>query len=173
MAKRSWASAVLVTLLLVTAGCGDDDGGGATTTDTAAGADSRLTQEQWSEYESAKATFLTARAAANAKLDSCPDTSAEVFSRCVGDTLDEVESAATALGDTLTGFEGSVTGECASSTAVLAGYTAPYANAVQMLQDAIDAGNASQIPSLKSTLQTLTVGGSEDTQAFEEACAPV
>ena len=73
MAKRSWASAVLVTLLLATAGCGGDDDGGSTTTDTAAGADSRLTQEQWSEYESARATFLTARAAANAKLDSCPD----------------------------------------------------------------------------------------------------
>ncbi len=173
MAKRSWASTALAALLLAAAGCGGGDDGGSTATETDAAGTSRLTQEQWSEYEAAKATFLTARDAATAKLDKCPDTSADVFSTCVGATLDDLESASTALGDTLTGFEGSVTGECASSTTALEGYTTPYANAVQVLQDAIDAGSVSEIPAAKSTLQVLTQGGSEETQAFEEACAPV
>jgi hypothetical protein len=171
MAKRFWASTALVAVLLAATGCGGGDDGGSTTTETGAADVSRLTQEQWSAYMEAKTTFLSARAAAVAKLDACPDTSAAVFETCVGSTLDDLESAATALGDTLTGFEGSVTGACASSTAALATYAAPYARAVQVLQDAI--GNAAQIPSAKSSLQTLTQGGSEETQAFEEACAPV
>jgi hypothetical protein len=171
MAKRSCASAMLVAVLIALAGCGGD-GESSATTDTAAGDDVRLTDAQWSEYESAKTSFVSARDAATTQLDQCPDTTADEFSTCIASTLDDLETAATGLGDFLSGLEGTVTGACASSAAALGSYTAPYANAVQVLQDAIDAGNAAEIPAAKSNLQTLTQGGTEETEAFEEACAP-
>jgi hypothetical protein len=168
--------AVLAALLAV-AGCGGDGDGSSATTDSSAttetsGSDTRLTADQWSEYEAARDTFVSARDAATTKLEDCPSTSAEELTSCIGSTLDDLESAATALGDTLTGFEGSVTGECASATAALESYTAPYANAVQVLQDAIDAGNVAEIPAAKDSLETLTQGGRDEATAFEEACAP-
>ena len=171
MAKRSCASVMLLVLLISVAGCGGD-GDASSTTETETGDTVRLTDAQWSEYESAKTSFVSAREAATTKLDECPDTTADEFSSCIGSTLDDLESTATALGDMLGGLEGTVTGACASSAAALKSYTAPYANAVQVLQDAIDAGNVSEIPAAKSTLQTLTQGGAEETEAFEAACAP-
>ena len=109
MAKRSCASVILLALLISVAGCGGD-GDGSSTTETDTGDAARLTDAQWSEYESAKTSFVSAREAATAKLDQCPDTTADEFSACIGSTLDDLESAATALGDMLSGLEGTVTG---------------------------------------------------------------
>jgi hypothetical protein len=56
---------------------------------------------------------------------------------------------------------------------VLEGYVKPYVNAVQTLQSAIDSGNAAEVSSAKTNLQTLAASGQDETKAFEKACAPV
>jgi hypothetical protein len=173
MAKTSWACTAVVAALLAAAGCGGGDDEGSSTTETSGGDISRLTADQWAEYEAARDTFVTARDAATTKLEDCPSTSADELTSCIGSTLDDLESASTALGETLTGFEGTVTGDCASATSALESYTTPYANAVQVLQDAVAAGNVSEIPAAKDSLETLTQGGRDEVTAFDEACAPV
>jgi hypothetical protein len=174
MRKRWWAFVALALVVAVVgAGCdGSDDSTATTATTTAETGGSRLTDEQWSAYQSASETFVSARDTAEKKLETCNDASVPEFDACIGSSLDDVESAATELGDTLDGFDGTVTGACASSLAVLQGYVKPYVNAVQTLQDAISSGNAAEVSSAKTTLEQLSTSGQEETQDFEQACAP-
>ncbi len=170
-----WLSgmALVVALVAIGAGCGGGDDSSSTTTETATAGASRLTADQWASYQTAKDAFVSARDTAVKKLDTCSDPSVNVFNACIGSSLDDVESAATALGETLAGFDGTVSGDCASALAVLEGYVAPYVNAVQTLQDATDSGNAAEVSSAKTNLETLSASGQDETRAFEKACVPV
>src|SRR5262245_56300544 len=142
MAKRWVVGAVVAALLLAVAGCGGDDGGEAstttTTTETSSSGASRLTEEQWSQYQSDADAFVSARAAATKKLDDCPSTTAKILSTSIGSTLDDLESATKTLGETLSEFTSTVAGECQDATAEFITYVTPYVNAIQSLQSAID-----------------------------------
>ena len=172
MAQR-WrvGMALVATLVAIGAGCGGGDDSASTTTTATTGA-SRLTEDQWAAYQTSRDAFVKARDTAAEKLDTCSDASVNVFNACLGSSLDDVASAATALGDTLAGFDGTVSGDCASALGVLEGYVGPYVNAVQTLQDAIDSGNAAEVSSAKTNLETLSTSGKDETKAFETACAP-
>jgi hypothetical protein len=175
MTKRWWAGLALVAVAvaIVAAGCdgGDDTTATTTTTTTASEGNTRLTADQWSAYQTSKETFVGARDTATEKLQTCNDSSVDEFNTCIGPSLDDVETAATDLGDTLAGFDGTVTGDCASALAVLEGYVKPYVNAVQTLQSAIDSGNAAEVSSAKTNLETLSTSGKDETESFEKACA--
>jgi hypothetical protein len=175
MAKRWVVGAVLAALLLAVAGCGggsDETTTTTTTTESGSGA-SRLTEEQWTEYQTERDAFVSARDAAAKKLQDCPTTSAKVLSTCIGSSLDDLQAAATTLGDTLTGFTTTVSGQCKDDTASLITYVTPYVNAIGTLQSAIDAGNVGAIPAAEETLQTLNQGGAQERKDFEKSCAPV
>lgn len=177
MAKRWVVGAVLAALLLAVAGCGGDDGGEASTTtattETSTSGAARLTEAQWSEYQTQRDAFASARDTAEKKLEDCPSTSAKALSTCIGSSLDDLESAAKSLGDTLSGFAPTVSGQCQDDTAAFLTYVTPYVNAIQSLQSAIDAGNVSEVPAAEDTLQTLNTGGAQERKDFEKSCAPV
>lgn len=175
MAKRWVVGAALAALILAVAGCGggdDESSATTTTTETSSGA-SRLTEEQWAEYQTDAKAFVSARDAASKKLQDCPTTSAKVLSTCIGSSLDDLQAAATTLGDTLTGFTSTVSGQCQDDTAALITYVTPYVNAIGSLQETIDSGNVSEIPAAEDTLQTLNQGGAQERKDFEKSCAPV
>ncbi len=109
------------------------------------------------------------------KFDSCPrsgtgDTT--VFAKCLGDTLTTLEAATSELRTTLAGFNGTVTGTCATSLAAYTTYTTPYLASITSMQAAIDSENVAAFNSAYSNAQTAAKGGKEERTAFETDCAP-
>lgn len=166
-----------LTLLLVglSAGCGGSDSS-STATDTATtGGSERLTAGQWDGYQAVAEPFAAANAAMLEKFDECPrsgtgDTT--LFTTCLGETLTTVEGATTDLRTTLTSFNGTVTGACATSLAGYTSYTTPYLASITSMQEALDAENLSAFNSAYGNAQTAAQGGKGERTAFETDCAP-
>ena len=168
------ASLALV-LIGIAAGCGGSDTETVATDTAASGGNARLTTEQWATYEPVAASFEAANSAALKKFDTCPrsgtgDTT--LFTTCLGGTLTTLESATRALGDTLAGFNGTVTGMCATSLAAYNTYTTPYLASISSMQSALDSENAAAFTSAYSNAQTAAKGGKEEKAAFETDCKP-
>ena len=157
------------------AGCGGSDSS-STPTDTAGTASNeRLTAEQWSTYQAAAEPFAAANTALLKKFDTCPKSGTgdtTVFAKCLGDTLTTVEAATRELTSTLAGFNGTVTGACATSLAAYTSYTTPYLASVTSLETAIDSANAAAFPNAYSNTQTAAKGGTKERTAFETDCKP-
>lgn len=159
----------------VAAGCGSSDSESTATDTAASGGNERLTAEQWSDYQAVAEPFTAANAAVLKKFDSCPRSGtgdATVFAKCVGDTLTTLETATQELRTTLAGFNGTVTGMCATSLAAYTNYTTPYLASITSVQAAIDSENAAAFTSAYSNAQTAAKGGKEERAAFEADCAP-
>lgn len=169
-------AALAFVVMGLAAGCGDSDSGSTTATDTSAtGGNARLASDQWAAYEAVAEPFAAANAAMLKKFDTCPrsgtgDTT--VFSKCLGDTVAEVDAATRALGATLAGFNATVTGACATSLAAYSNYTTPYLASITSIQAAIDSENAAAFTNAYSNAQTAAKGGTEQRTAFESDCEP-
>jgi len=169
------AVAAAFVLAVLVAGCGGSDSE-TTATDTSASVQNeRLTSEQWTTYEAAAEPFKAANTEMLKKFDTCPrsgtgDTT--VFAKCLGDSLTTVEAATRELTSTLAGFNGTVSGTCATSLAAYTNYTTPYLASITSMQSAIDSENASAFTNAYSNAQTAAKGGKEERTAFETDCAP-
>jgi hypothetical protein len=169
--------ALVAVSLMLAAGCGgDDDSGGTAETTAASSGAERLTPDQWSEYRTAGEEFAAARKAAEAKLDSCPRSATgelDEYEACVGASLDALEDAATALGQTLTGFIGTVSGACETSLNAFTQYVSPFVASVDQLQKTLAADNVAGLANTTSSLQTALAGGQEESKSFERDCSPL
>jgi hypothetical protein len=173
-----------VSLLLfagVLAGCGGDDGdNGAseTTTTTATGATGgaeRLSEAQWSEYQTSAAAFKDANQKAIARLNTCQKTagaSAEQFNTCAGNVLPDVSKASGDLRATLDGFEGEVGGACEAARATFSGYLTNYEATANSLDRTLSSGNTTGFSSGIQNIKTVAAAGAPARDAFESACGP-
>jgi hypothetical protein len=171
------AVAAACVLAVVAAGCGGSDSESTTTaTDTSASVQNeRLTSEQWATYEAAAEPFKAANTEMLKKFDTCPrsgtgDTT--VFAKCLGDSLTTVQAATRELTTTLAGFNGTVSGTCATSLAAYTNYTTPYLASITSMQSAIDSENAAAFTNAYSSAQTAAKGGKEERAAYETHTAP-
>lgn len=176
------AVVLTASLLLLATGCGSDseEAGTTETTETTetSGGNERLTAEQWSEYEAARASFQQANAAATAKLDTCGE-SADLTEQntgqladCTGDVFTELADQTASLTTVLEGFEGSVSGACGEALAGLLNYTRPYQATVQQMQTVIDDDDLAAYPGVSSNLKVVSADGKQAVESFETACKP-
>jgi hypothetical protein len=170
-------AATALLLVGLAAGCGGSDSGSSSApTDTAAsGTNERLTAGQWDEYQAVAEPFAAANAAMLEKFDECPrsgtgDTA--LFTKCLGETLTTVEDTTTALRTTLTSFNGTVSGTCATSLAGYTSYTTPYLASITSMQEALETENLAAFNSAYSNAEVAAKGGKEERTAFETDCAP-
>ncbi len=170
---RVVAAAFVLTALA--AGCGGSDSE-STATDTSSPVQNEsLTAEQWSDYEAVAEPFTAANAEMLKKYAACPKSGTgdtTVFAKCLGDSLTTVEAATRELTSTLAGFNGTVSGTCATSLAAYNNYTTPYLASVTSMQSAIDTENAAAFTNAYASFETVAEGGKEERGAFEANCAP-
>ena len=95
-----------------------------------------------------------------------------MFAKCLGDSLTTVEAATRELTSTLAGFNGTVSGTCATSLAAYNNYTTPYLASITSMQSAIDTENAAAFTNAYASFETVAKGGKEERTAFEADCAP-
>jgi hypothetical protein len=156
----------------IAAGCGSDEESGGTT--TTATEDVRLTQEQWTEYQTSRDAFVTANTTAKKRIDTCANAqSAKVLQTCVGNVYGELADATRALGTTLEGFGSTVAGSCAVALGGFVNYAGPYAASADQIQGAADSGNLLDYQSAASDLGVTADAAKSEVEAFEKDCAPV
>ena len=171
--------AALATALLVLgfAGCGgDDEGSGSGDTTAVSAANERLTPEQWSAYQASIDDFADAREGAQEKLDTCPRSGTgdlDLVDECAGTSLDEVQVAAVTLGETLTGFIGTVPGACAGSLDSFTQYATPFVASVEQLQQTLADDNVAGLANSIASVETALAGGTEERADFERDCSPL
>lgn len=162
-------------LAVLAAGCGGSDSE-STATDTSSSAqNARLTDEQWSDYEAVAEPFTAANTEMLKKFAACPKSGTgdtTVFATCLGDSLTTVEAATRDLTSTLAGFNGTVSGTCATSLAAYNNYTTPYLASITSMQSAIETENAAAFNNAYSNAETVAKGGKEERTAFQTDCAP-
>jgi len=162
-------------LAVLAAGCGGSDSGSTATETSSSAQNERLTTEQWATYEAAAEPFKAANAEMLKRYAACPrsgtgDTT--VFAKCLGDSLTTVEAATRELTSTLAGFNGTVSGTCATSLAAYNNYTTPYLASITSMQSAIDTENVAAFTNAYASAETVAKGGKEERAAFEANCAP-
>jgi hypothetical protein len=165
--------AVALLCIGAVAGCGGDDGGGDTTTATTATEDVRLTQEQWTAYQTSRDAFVTANTTASKRLDKCSAAdSPEVLQTCVGNVYGELADATRALGTTLESFGAAVAGSCAVALGGFVNYIGPYAGSAEQIQSAADSGSLPDYQSASEDLGVAAAAAKPEVAAFEKDCAP-
>lgn len=169
------AVAAALALAALAAGCGGSDSETSSGETSTVAVNERLTADQWDAYQAAAGPFTEANTAMLKKIDACPrsgtgDTT--VFSACLGDTLTTVTDATRELTTVLAGFNGTVSGACATALDAYTNYTTPYLASITSMQQAIDSENASALTSSYSNAQTAASGGKEERATFEQECAP-
>jgi hypothetical protein len=169
------AVAAALVLAALAAGCGGSDSETTPAETSTVAVNERLTAEQWDSYQAASGPFTEANAAMLKKFDSCPrsgtgDTT--VFAKCLGETLTTVTDTTQELTSVLAGFNGTVTGACATALDAYTNYTTPYLASITSMQQAIDSENASAFTNAYSNAKTAASGGKEERTTFETECAP-
>lgn len=169
---------VAASLLLLATGCGSDSDEGsttATTETTEPGANERLTEEQWADYEAVAAPLEDAAAEATTKLDVCGKATddADQLATCVGDSFTALADATGEYASALEGFQGTVTGECASALGELYTYALALQRSAEEMQQVIDEGDLAAYLGVSSNLEVAATGGKDEKTAFEESCKPV
>jgi hypothetical protein len=165
--------AVSLLVVGVAAGCGSSDESGGTTTTTAT-EDVRLTQEQWSEYQTSRDAFVAANTTAKKRITTCANAeSPKVLQSCVGNVYGELADATRALGTTLESFGTTVAGSCAVALGGFVNYIGPYAASADQIQGAADAGNLLDYQSAADDLGVTAAAAKGEVEAFEKDCAPV
>lgn len=162
-------------LAVLAAGCGGSDSGSTATDTSGSGQNERLTAEQWAAYEAAAAPFKAANTELLKKYNACPKSGTgdtTVFAKCLGDSLTTVEAATRELTSTLAGFNGTVSGTCATSLDAYTNYTTPYLASITSMQSAIDTENAAAFTNAYASAETAATGGKAERTAFETDCAP-
>jgi hypothetical protein len=175
----AWVGVAVVVGIAITAGCGDSGSSGTgetVATTTGASGNERLTSAQWTEYETSRAALRKANAAAQATFKKCPATttfgnSAEM-QNCVGDTFTELATAADKSLETLKGFQGTVSGSCASALEDLTNYVGTFRNSATQMQNTIDSADQPSYAASSQDLETTLTAGKSEAQAFEQECSP-
>lgn len=156
----------------IVAGCGSDEESGGTT--TTATKDVRLTQAQWSEYQTSRDAFVSANTTAKKRIDTCANAeSANVLQTCVGNVYGELADATQALGTTLESFGSTVAGSCAVALGGFVNYIGPYAASADQIQSAADSGDLLEYQSAADDLGVTAAAAKDEVEAFEKDCAPV
>jgi hypothetical protein len=175
VAALAAASVGVVGLALAGCGGGDNEGNGSTDT-TASAANTRLTPDQWSSYRAEQESFSATRKTAEKKIDTCPRSQTgtlDVFAKCVGPSLDELQTEAAMAGEVLKGFIGTVSGSCATALNDFTQYVTPFTASVEQLQQTLSDDNVSALANSTASLQTALQGGTQERETFERECAPL
>jgi hypothetical protein len=180
--------AVALILVALAAGCGGSSEGTGTTssatattvTDTTGAANERLTDEQWASAQESRTAFRKALADANATSTKCLHgaKSAEDFQnipatqKCVGDVFTELQKAAGDSLAVLQGFDGTVSGTCATALSALINSVGLYQASAAEMQRTIDSPTLAGYPAASQDLETALTSGQGDVATFEKECAP-
>jgi hypothetical protein len=188
--RRTFALGLAVTAAVAAlAGCGGSSSGTTSTQAStpppppppastgAAGTHARLTSAQWTTYQSANKSFVSANSKGIAKFRSCnqasraasPSNSANVFKTCLGDTIPKVTSATHSFGVTLHGFQPTVSGNCTQALNTYIGSLVSWTNVINGINNAVQ---NHQLPSTANT-QTVYDQITSSATAFAKACRPV
>jgi hypothetical protein len=167
------------------AGCGGSSSGSSSTqssipassTTAAGGTHARLTSAQWTTYQSANKSFVSANSKGIARFRSCnqashaasPSNAANTFKTCLGDTIAKVTSATHSFGVTLHGFQPTVSGNCTQSLNTYIGSLVSWTNVIHGINNAVQHG---QLPST-ANVQTVYDQITTSADAFTKACRPV
>lgn len=177
--------AVLTALVVLAAGCGGSDSGSTSTTtgtDTSAAAtNTRLTSEQWTQYTTVRTAFVKANTTAQARFNACANlaqsqaqstATQQKFQQCVGNAYGDLATATQQVGDTLVGFDGTVSGACADALSGFLGYVQPYQRTAAQIQQSVDDADLTAYQSAGQDLETAATAAKGEVQSFEKACRP-
>jgi hypothetical protein len=180
--------AAALAVIALAAGCGgssssDSSASTAAATTQAAttgAANERLTKEEWTSAEESRAAFRKALANANATSTKCLHgaKSAEDFQNisatqaCVGDVFTQLQKAAGDSLDVLQGFDGTVSGTCATALSALINSVGLYQASAAEMQRTIDSPTLAGYPAASQDLETAFATGQGDVATFEKECAP-
>lgn len=181
-------SAAVLASVALAAGCGGSSSGSssgstaaATTEATStANANARLTKEQWASAQESRTAFRKALANANATTTKCLHgaKSADDFQNipktqaCVGDVFTELQKAAGDSLAVLQGFDGTVSGTCATALSALINSVGLYQASAAEMQRTIDSSTLAGYPAASQDLNAAFTSGQGDVATFEKECAP-
>jgi hypothetical protein len=187
MSRRRYgpACAAAFAAVAVAAGCGGSDSSSsgdsvaatteATQTSTTA-ANERLTSTQWAAYQSSRSALRKANSAASATLKKCSAIATQqktaAVQACVGDTFTELTTAAGNSLSTLQGFQGTVSGSCASALDQLTGQVGLFQASAHQMQVTIDSPTLAGYPAASQSLELALSAGQSEATSFEKECAP-
>ena len=187
MSRRRFAPACAAAFaaVAVAAGCGSDSSSSgdsvATTTETAqtqttTAASERLTSAQWADYQSSRSALRKANSTASATLKKCSAIATQqkpaAVQACVGDTFTELTTAAGDSLSTLQGFEGTVSGSCATALDQLTSQVSLFQASAHQMQATIDSPTLAGYPAASQNLELALSAGQTEATSFEKECAP-
>jgi hypothetical protein len=135
-----------------------------------------LTTAQWSEYQTSRAALRTANTAANATLKKCSPLASQqktsAVKACVGDVFTELTTAAGDSLSTLQGFDGTVSGACATALAKLTNQVSLFQASAHQMQATIDSPSLEGYPAASQNLELALSAGKTEAATFDKECAP-
>jgi hypothetical protein len=184
--RSAVVGAAALVLVALAAGCGGSSSEtttsatATTTTDTTGAANERLTDEQWASAQESRSAFRKALANANATSTKCLHgaKSAEDFQNipatqaCVGDVFTQLQKAAGDSLAVLQGFDGTVSGTCATALSALINSVGLYQASAAEMQRTIDSATLAGYPAASQDLEAAFTSGQGDVATFEKECAP-
>jgi hypothetical protein len=136
----------------------------------------RLTAAQWSAYTTSRAALRMANTAATATLKKCSSLAVQqkpaAVQACVGDVFTTLTTAAGNSLSTLQGFQGSVSGPCATALAKLTNQVSLFQASAHAMQVTIDSPTLAGYPSASQNLALALSSGKSEAATFEKDCAP-
>lgn len=178
----------VVALAAALVGCGGSSSSSSTTTSSsttpppptttaATGANTRLTNAQWTTYQTANKTWAsvntkgiaTFRACNQASHAASPSNAPSAFAKCLGSTPATMVTSTQTFGTTLHGFQPTVTGQCTTALNDYIGSLVSWQNIVAGVQHSVSLG---QLPSTANA-QTAYDQITSSATAFAKACRPV
>jgi hypothetical protein len=186
--RLSVVGAAMLASVALASGCGggnssssSESTAAATTEATTNGtANARLTKEQWASAEESRTAFREALANATATSTKCLHgaKSAEDFQNisatqaCVGDVFTQLQRAAGDSLAVLQGFDGTVSGTCATALSALINSVGLYQASAAEMQRTIDSPTLAGYPAASQDLEAAFTSGQGDVATFEKECAP-
>jgi hypothetical protein len=121
--KRAGIAICALAAAAALAGCGGSSSNSEPSTSTTptstsgSGSHSRLSASEWGTYETANKNFVKVTNTSIATFQKCGaaagrTTNADAYAKCMGDTTTKAIAATQSLGETLHGFQPSVSGDC-------------------------------------------------------------
>ncbi len=188
MTRRTLALGLTVAgAVAALAGCGGSSSSSSSTqsstaappppSSTTAAGNKRISSAQWTAYQSANKSFVSANSKGIAKFRSCnqashaasPSNAANTFKTCLGDTIPKVTDATHSFGVTLHGFQSSVSGNCTQALNTYIGSLVSWTNVITGINHAVQQGTLPSTANVQTVYDQIT----SSADAFAKTCRPV